>query len=126
MSDSKQHRLNPHTLKFARELRQNQSPAEIKLWSAIRNSQVEGLKFRRQVPFGRFIVDFYCASAKLIIEVDGDTHAEQEEYDQERTNWLTGQGLRVIRFTNDEVMHYLNDVAIRIIEVCKEQMVGTD
>ena len=73
-----------------------------------------------------YIVDFYCASAKLIIEVDGGTHAEQEEYDQERTNWLNGQGLRVIRFTNNEVMNYINDVAIRIIEVCKEQMDMTE
>jgi type I restriction enzyme R subunit len=67
-------RIEPMILQRARELRQPQTPAEEKLWYWLRDSQLEGMKFRRQHPIGRFIVDFYCAEKKLVIEVDGDTH----------------------------------------------------
>lgn len=62
-----------------------------------------GLHFRREHPVGPFILDFYCASAKLCVEVDGPVHDEQENYDQRRTDWLNKQGIRVLRFTMDDV-----------------------
>jgi very-short-patch-repair endonuclease len=110
----------PAILNRARELRQPQTPAEEKLWYWLRDSQLEGLKFRRQHPLGRFIVDFYCAEKKLVIEVDGDTHftPEQMEYDAARTEWLEEQGLRVARVTNDEVMENLDAVLEWIAKGC--------
>jgi very-short-patch-repair endonuclease len=81
-------RTPPILLQAARELRHPQTPAEQKLWSRLRNRQLNGFKFRRQHPIDRFIIDFYCDEAKLCIEVDGDSHAEQIEYDQARTVYL--------------------------------------
>ena len=71
-------RINPEILDHARELRQPQTPAEQLLWRYLRSRPWEGIKFRCQHPIGRFIVDFYCAQAKLVIEIDGDSHAYQE------------------------------------------------
>jgi very-short-patch-repair endonuclease len=84
-------------------VRQPQTPAEQKLWSRLRNRQLAGLKIRRQRPIDRFIIDFYCAEAKLCIEIDGDSHAEKVEYDRARTAYLNERGHTVIRFTNREV-----------------------
>jgi very-short-patch-repair endonuclease len=83
-------RAQPEIQARARQLRRELTPAERKLWARLRYRQLEGLHFRKQHPVGRFIVDFFCAKAKLIIEIDGDTHAEpdQAEYDQARTIWL--------------------------------------
>ncbi len=104
----------------ARELRHEMTPAERKLWQRIRGSQLDGAHIRRQHAVGRFIVDFFCAKSKLVVEVDGDTHAEQVEYDAERTRWLNEQKhYRVIRFTNDEVMHNIDAVVERIREELK-------
>lgn len=111
-------RINPHTAAHARKLRELQTPAEQKLWSVLCNRQVDGLKFRRQHPMGKFIVDFYCGSNRLVIEVDGGGHLDQEEYDAERTAWLEGQGYRVIRFTNLEILKDLNSVIEIIREHC--------
>ncbi|MBE3039407.1 MAG: DUF559 domain-containing protein [Chloroflexi bacterium] len=111
-------RINPHTTAHARKLRELQTLAEQKLWSVLCNRQVGGLKFRRQHPMGQFIVDFYCGSNRLVIEVDGGGHLDQEEYDAERTVWLEGQGYRVIRFTNIEILKDLNSVIEIIREHC--------
>ena len=81
-------RINPVTSSRSRELRQSQTTAEYKLWSVLCNRQLDGLKFRRQHPVGKFIVDFYCASTRIVIEVDGGGHLDQEEYDANRTTWL--------------------------------------
>jgi very-short-patch-repair endonuclease len=82
--------------------------------------RVDGAHIRRQHAVGRFIVDFFCARSKLVIEVDGDTHAEQVEYDAERTRWLNEQKhYRVIRFTNKEVTHNLDAVVEKIREELK-------
>jgi very-short-patch-repair endonuclease len=98
----------------ARELRQSMTPAERKLWLRLRSAQL-GAHFRKQHAVGRFIVDFYCASAKLVIEIDGDSHAAQVEYDAERTRWLQEhKGYRVLRFTNQEVVHNLEEVLGKI------------
>ena len=101
----------------ARELRREMTPAERKLWARIRDGQLDGAHFRKQHAVGNFIVDFFCAKAKLVIEVDGDTHADQVEYDEERTRWLNEQKhYRVIRFTNDDVHRNLDAVLERILE----------
>ena len=110
MTTESKHRHIPQILARARELRQPQTPAEQKLWSRLRNQQLGGFKFRRQHPIDRFITDFYCALCHLIIEVDGDSHAEQVEYDAARTEWLNAHGYHVIRFTNREVAHQLGAV----------------
>jgi len=82
------------------------------------NRQVDGIKFRRQHPIVHFIVDFYCGSSWLVIEVDGGGHLDQKEYDAERTAWLEGQGYHVIRFTNLEILKDLNSVIENIREQC--------
>lgn len=104
----------------ARALRQRQTPPEARLWHALRNGRVAGLKFRRQHPIGRFIVDFYCDSAKLVVEVDGDSHAgdEAEARDAARTEWLVGQGYRVLRFTNEDVHKRFEAVVEAIFLEC--------
>ena len=111
------HRIHPTIRKFARELRQPQTPAEATLWRHLRNRNLK-YKFRRQHPIKCFIIDFYCAEAKLLIEVDGASHFEtsQIEYDQARTESLKNLGYKLIRFTNDDVRYSLNAVVSRIIE----------
>ena len=128
-------RTPPKLLQAARELRQPQTPAEQKLWSRLRNRQLNGFKIRRQHPIDarysgarcRFIIDFYCDEAKLCIEtacpassgIDGDSHAEQIEYDQARTAYLTELGYTVIRFTNREVFNQCEAVLQQIAEECQ-------
>ncbi len=119
MPDEKQHRLYPPLLQAARELRQPQTPAEVKLWSRLRNHQLDGLKFRRQHPIDRFIIDFYCAEARLCIEIDGDSHADQVDYDQARTEYLNERGCHVIRFTNREVFNQYEAVLQAIADECR-------
>jgi len=122
MSDEKQHRLYPPLLAAARELRQPQTPAEVKLWSRLRDRQIDGLKIRRQHVVGHFIIDFYCAEARLCIEIDGDTHAEPDQiiYDAARTEWLTNEGYHVIRFTNREVFKEFEAVLQAIAAECRK------
>ena len=113
--------ISPVILARARELRHPQTDAEGQLWARVRNRQL-GVHFRRQQPIWRFIADFFCASARLIIEIDGDSHAEpnQLEYDAARSNWLETRGYRVVRFTNAEVMNQLNGVLEAIAAACRE------
>ena len=88
----------------ARGMRHEPTPAEEALWQALRNRKVAGAKFRRQFTIDRFIVDFYCHQANLVIEIDGPTHESQQAADAEREAILTRTGLKVLRFTNREVM----------------------
>ncbi len=90
---------------FRKELRNNPTKAETKLWQALRKSQLDGRKFRRQQSIENFIVDFYCPSEKLIVEVDGEVHDNfvNNEYDFNRTERLNKLGYKVIRFKNEEV-----------------------
>ncbi len=81
------------------------------MWAILRNRGVGGVKFRRQVWIGRFVVDFVCLERKLVIEVDGDSHAGREAEDTSRTAWLESEGFRVLRFNNDDVMHNLDGCA---------------
>ena len=113
----KWHRIHPTILKFARELRQPQTIAEETLWRHLRDRKLD-YKFRRQHPIDNFIIDFYCAKAKLCIEIDGDSHTNknQDEYDQSRTEYLKELGYKVIRFTNNDVRYSVNAVIDEIIE----------
>jgi very-short-patch-repair endonuclease len=102
----------------AKELRRDQTPAEQKLWARLRARQLFGLKFRRQHPIGRFIVDFCCVSHKLVVEIDGDSHAAQPAYDQARTAWLEQHRYQVPRFTNREVSRQIVAVLEAIARAC--------
>ena len=102
---------NPNLKEKARENRKNPTPAEKKIWyQVLRNKQFSHLKFTRQKPLDEYIVDFYCAELMLAIEIDGDSHADQEEYDKRRTARLNELGIEVIRYTNQDVMHNLDGV----------------
>jgi very-short-patch-repair endonuclease len=101
---------------LAREMRHEATPAEDVLWEAIRNRKVNGAKFRRQHVIERFIVDFYCSEAGLVIEVDGPIHDYTPEEDAIRQEFLEAQGLRVLRFKNDDVMGNLAGVVAQIGE----------
>lgn len=96
---------------LARENRKNPTPAETMLWQKVlRHRRFEQHKFHRQKPIGAFIVDFYCKELHLVIEIDGDSHANQIEYDQQRTQFLNGLGLRVLRYTNADILKNLAGV----------------
>ncbi len=110
------HRMRNNSLELqiaAREMRKEPTPAEDRLWQALRGSKL-GVRFRRQHPVGRFILDFWCAEAKLAVEVDGDIHDEQQDHDAERSAVLELYGYEVIRFRNDEVVRDLPGVIQRI------------
>ena len=107
----------PEIEQAARKLRKNPTPAEARLWSALQNKQLEGLRFRCQHPVGNFILDFYCPSCKLVVEVDGAIHSHQTDYDDSRTAKLTEYDYRVLRFQNEEVMNDLPKVLAEIRRV---------
>lgn len=103
----------------AKELRKSMTKAERKIWYEVfRNKQFEELRWLRQRPIANFIVDFYCAELKLVVEIDGDSHFTQggRVYDEERTKILEGYGLTVIRFTNEEVLKNLAGVHQRLLQ----------
>ncbi|UJB71416.1 endonuclease domain-containing protein [Acaryochloris sp. 'Moss Beach'] len=112
----------PAVVAAARRLRLNLTPAEQKLWKALQKRQLSGLKFRCQHAIGLFIVDFYCPQCRLVIELDGDIHNQQVEYDQARTEQLNQLGYRVIRFHNSDVMHHLDHV-LQQIRYASEQSI---
>lgn len=93
----------------AKELRSNMTPAEQKLWAILRAGQI-GVKFQRQVVLAPYMADFAARSARLIIEIDGDTHALSQESDAIRTKILEARGYRVIRFSNSDVMTNIDGV----------------
>lgn len=105
----------------ARSLRKASTPAENKLWDALRRKQIHSLRFRRQYPLGTYFADFVCLPARLIVEVDGGQHADDEGliYDRKRTAWLEGQRFRVLRFWNHEVFENMDVVLDRIADAVK-------
>ena len=113
-------RSNPKTRTRAIELRKELTLAERKLWAVIRNDQL-GVNFRRQHAIGIYIPDFVCIEKKLIIELDGSQHLEQEEYDKERTKYLTTQGYKVIRFWNNDVVKNIEGVILAIMNTLETQ-----
>jgi len=105
---------------LAQEMRREPTAAENILWQRLRRKSLSGYKIRRQHPFDRFIVDFYCAETRLVIEVDGVIHEQTQEYDAVRQEFLEYLGLRVLRFTNGEVMQNTDAVLERIGEILDE------
>ena len=100
----------------ARRMRRNPTPSEERLWRRLRNHRLLGLKFRRQHAIDRFIVDFYCAEARLVVEVDGSVHKSLVQEDAVRQDVLERRGLRVLRFTNSEIDDSLESVTKKIKE----------
>jgi very-short-patch-repair endonuclease len=108
---------NKHLTILARNLRRNQSDVERNLWSRLRHSQLNGVKFRRQQPVGDYIVDFISFEKKLIIEVDGGHHVEmtKHESDRVRAEYLKDRGYQVIRFWNTDIMQNIEGVIDEIL-----------
>ena len=96
----------------ARNMRENPTKAEQKLWNALSDKKLDGYKFRRQHPLGPFIADFYCHKSKLVIEVDDGYHKEKEQqrYDKQRTKLIQEVNIHELRFTNEQVLHQLEKV----------------
>jgi very-short-patch-repair endonuclease len=105
------------TIRRARRLRKSPTRAEEFFWSLVRDRGLEGLRFRRQVPIGQYVVDFACLSARLIIEADGGVHVLTTFDDAKRDAWLTSQGFRVLRFSNSDILSRPNHVLAEIREV---------
>jgi len=110
-------RLKP----LARQKRRRPTPAEEALWQRLRRRHSANLKFRRQHTIDRFIADFYCAEARLVVEVDGPIHEYTPEEDAIRQEFLESLGLRVIRFTNNKVLGEIDGVVAAILEVIQKQ-----
>jgi very-short-patch-repair endonuclease len=108
-----------YVIALARNLRNNMTDAEKILWEKISKRKIDGLRFRKQHSIGRYIVDFYCFEKKLVIELDGDIHDSQKEYDHNRDNELTARGNTILRFKNEEVINNIDYVLSRIVETCK-------
>ncbi|WP_234423139.1 endonuclease domain-containing protein [Flavobacterium sp. RSP49] len=111
-SDNMWKGASPKIFSNAKKLRESATEAEEKFWLAVKSNQIEGFKFRRQHPLSFYIADFYCHALKLVIEIDGGYHLteEQQLLDEERTKNIEFQGLKVIRFTNEEVLMQLPEV----------------
>jgi very-short-patch-repair endonuclease len=102
----------------ARKLRRDDTNAEAQLWNALRARRLGGWKWKRQVPFGPFILDFFCPDAALVVELDGGQHTDQAAYDARRTAYLERHGLRVIRFWNSAVLTNRTGVCDSILDAC--------
>jgi very-short-patch-repair endonuclease len=100
----------------ARRLRKQMTDAERALWHLLRRKQIDGHRFRKQVPIGKYIVDFVCLDARLVIEVDGGQHSDAAEADAVRDAWLRSQNFRVLRFWNNDVLKNPEGVMQVVIE----------
>jgi len=107
------------SIERARALRRNATAAETKLWSVLRGGALDGHKFRRQQRLGPFYADFVCQAARLVVEIDGETHVGNEERDAGRTAFLEREGYRVLRFSNADVMENVEGVAQVICSACE-------
>lgn len=116
---------NPRLKAFARRMRREPAPTEQRLWRLLRGQQMSGFKFRRQHWFGPYIADFYCPAAKVVVELDGDSHAMEgaAEADRERQAFLESLGLRVLRFWNTEMHENEDGVLTAIWQACVERSV---
>ena len=114
-----QQAVRPSTVQHAKEMRQEMTPSEGKLWARLRANRLEGLHFRRQQVIEPYIVDFYCHQAALVIEVDGAVHLGQQEQDHQRDLDLQSQGLHVMHFWNTDVDHNLEGVLNEILDYCR-------
>ena len=102
----------------AHDLRKNMTKAEIFLWNELKNRRIFGVRFRRQHPVDIFVVDFYCHELRLAIEIDGEIHLRNEisEYDDGRTHDIEKLGIKIIRFTNEQVFNEIDKVKSRILD----------
>jgi very-short-patch-repair endonuclease len=107
------------SIERARRLRKNLTDAERRLWSKLRRRQLDGFRFRRQAPLGIYFVDFLCLEERLIIEVDGGQHAIEQAADGKRTTWLDGEGFRVLRFWNNDVLANTDGVIETILRALR-------
>jgi len=110
-------RTTPTGYEIARKLRKEPTPAERKLWAYLRGNKLNGINFRRQHAIGNYVPDFCAPRWKLVIEVDGSQHLDQQEYDAERTVFLEAQGYTILRFWNGDVMNNIEGVLGVILEV---------
>lgn len=119
---------DPEAVERSKHLRQGMTPPERKLWYRLNNRQVDGIKFRRQAPVGPYIADFLSHDAKLVVELDGDTHAGDGAalHDEWRTQFLQERGFRVIRFWNSDVREDLDYVVERIRIACGLRPIAED
>jgi very-short-patch-repair endonuclease len=106
----------------ARQLRNESTDAERRLWYFLRRRQLAGCKFRRQYPLAGYIVDFVCLPAHLVIELDGGQHLDALIYDEARTKVLEQRGYRVLRFWNDDVLLRTSDVVAEIFRVLQSRL----
>jgi very-short-patch-repair endonuclease len=116
-----------NTRKAARYLRRVATPAEVRLWSALRRDRLGGFHFRRQQPVGKFIADFYCKTTRLAVEVDGPVHETdaQRIHDRDRDAAFADAGIRILRVTNAEVLTNLRGVLARILDACRDPTITT-
>jgi very-short-patch-repair endonuclease len=107
--------FKPRNTARVKELRNQATPAERKLWHMLSRRQIAGYKFSRQMPVGPYFVDFLCREAMLVVELDGWLHDMQQDYDQRRDNFLADQGYAIVRFTNADVLGNLDSI-VQMIE----------
>ena len=105
----------------AKELRKNMTEAEKTLWQYLRANRLNGWHFRRQQIIHGFFADFYCHAAALVVELNGEIHKSQQEYDNERTELIRDHGIDVIRFKNEEIENQLPQVLQKIDSACRER-----
>lgn len=118
--------LKQKILQFARSMRKNPTRSEAMLWQELRGKKFNGIKFRRQQPIGPFIVDFYAPSIRLVIEIDGNIHLQQQDADQSRQMILESLGLNILRFSARQVERDINSVLSAICLRAKEILFGED
>ena len=113
----------PQVTARARKLRGDPTDAEQKLWWVLRRRQIKDRKFRRQHPIGPYVLDFYCSTVRLAIEVDGGQHNHEAERarDERRTRWLSAQGVTVLRFWNSDVLENVEGVWSEIVRTIETQ-----
>jgi very-short-patch-repair endonuclease len=111
----------------AQILRAAPTPAERMMWEILRDRRLEGIKFRRQSPISIFVADFYCAALKLVVELDGEVHADprQAAHDQNRDLYLRSLGCTILRFSNRDLLQNREAVLARILEVARSLPTGT-
>ena len=113
-------RTTPKIFGRAKEFHRNLTPAEAKLWAYLRAHRLAGVHFRNQHAIGNYVVDFCAPRQKLVVELDGSQHLEQETYDTERTAFLESKGYRILRFWNNQVLNDIEGVLCAIYLALEE------
>jgi very-short-patch-repair endonuclease len=112
----------PEKMEIAKNLRNNMTHMELLLWEKLKGKQICGLRFRRQHPINLFIADFYCHEVRLVVEIDGEIHGQQEEYENGRSAEMERFGIKVIRFKNNEVENEIEKVLPELQSIVKERL----